>query len=167
MAAPQRLPGASARAPQGPAQTALDTTHLAHLVGFATSRAAVALKLAFAQHMAPLGLKAVEFSALVLIATNPGLNQKQLGNALALSAPNLAVILDRLAGRGLVERVRGIVDRREHRLELTAAGAELTARAEGVAGTMEREALQGLSDAERALLIELLHKVAATRPDSH
>lgn len=145
----------------------LDVSRLAHLVGYATSRAAVPLKLAFAQHMAPLGLKAVEFSVLVLIATNPRLNQKQLGNALALSAPNLAVILDRLAERGLVARVRGTVDRREHRLELTAAGTALTARAERVAATMEREALQGLSDAERALLIELLHKVGAARPASH
>lgn len=149
------------------AEMDLDTTHLAHLVGYATSRAAIPLKHAFAHHMGPLGLKAIEFSVLVLIATNPRLNQKQLGNALALSAPNLAVILDRLAERGLVERVRGTVDRREHRLELTAAGTELTARAERVAGTMEHEVLQGLSDAERALLIELLHKVGASRPGSH
>ncbi|MEO8125212.1 MAG: MarR family transcriptional regulator [Burkholderiales bacterium] len=163
MSAAHRLAGSPGHSPQED----LDTTRLAHLVGYAASRAAVPLKQAFAHHMAPIGLKAVEFSVLVLVAANPRLNQKQLGSALDLSAPNLAVILDRLAERGLVARVRGTVDRREHRLELTLAGRELTARAEGVAGTMEREALQGLSDAERALLIELLHKVAAARPGSH
>lgn len=145
----------------------LDTSRLAHLVGYAASRATLPLKRAFARHMAPLGLKAVEFSVLVLIAANPQLNQKQLGCALDLSAPNLAVILDRLAGRGLVERLRGTIDRREHLLELTPAGRELTARAESIAGTMEGEALQWLSEAERTLLIELLHKVAAARPGSH
>lgn len=146
---------------------ALDTSRLAHLVGYAVSRAAVPLKIAFAHHMTPLGLKAVEFSVLVLVAANPLLNQKQLGSALDLSAPNLAVILDRLAERGLVARVRGTVDRREHQLELTPAGTELTARAERVAATMESDALHRLSDAERALLIELLHKVAAARVVPH
>lgn len=155
------------RSPRRPAPHELDTSRLAHLVGYATSRAAVPLKQAFARHMAPLGLKAVEFSVLVLVATNPRLNQKQLGDALALTAPNLAVILDRLSGRGLIARVRGTVDRREHRLELTPDGRALTERAQHVAATMEREALQGLSDAERALLIELLHKVAAGRPAPH
>jgi hypothetical protein len=61
---------------------------------------------------------------LVLVAANPCLNQEQLGSAPDLSAPNLAVILDRLA---------------------------------------ERDALRSLSDAERALLIEMLPKVAAAR----
>lgn len=156
-----------ARVPRHPPPDALDTSRLAHLVGYAVSRAAVPLRLAFTRQMAPLGLKAVEFSVLVLVAANPRLNQKQLGSALDLSAPNLAVILDRLAERGLVARVRGTVDRREHHLELTPAGADLTARAERVAGTLEREALQRLSDAERALLIELLHKVAASRLPAH
>ena len=145
----------------------LDNTRLSKWLGYEKTRAAIALKFAFAQHMAPLGLKSVEFSVLVLIATNPRLNQKQLGNALALSAPNLAVILDRLAERGLVARVRGTVDRREHRLELTAAGPAFTARAERAAAAMERDALPRLSDAERAQLIELLHKVGAMHPGSH
>lgn len=167
MSAAYRAAGPPGHSPRRSPQMDLDTTRLAHLVGYAASRAAVPLKLAFAQHMAPLGLKAVEFSVLVLLAANPRVNQKQLGSALDLTAPNLAVILDRLAERGLVARVRGTIDRREHRLELTPTGAELTARAEDVAGTMEREALQWLSDAERALLIELLHKVAAARLPSH
>lgn len=152
-----------AHSPAHASEKELDASRLAHLVGYASSRAAVQLKKSFATHMAPLGLKAVEFSVLVLVAANPRLNQKQLGSALDLSAPNLAVILDRLAERGLVARVRGTVDRREHRLELTPAGQTLAARAEGVARTMERDALRGLSEAERALLIELLLKVAAAR----
>ena len=167
MAAAHTSADSPGRAPAATPDRSLDTTRLAHLVGYAVSRAALPLRQAFAHHMAPFGLKAVEFSVLVLIAANPRLNQKQLGGALDLSAPNLAVILDRLAERGLVARVRGTVDRREHRLELTPAGAALTARAQDVASTMEREALQWLSDAERALLIELLNKVAATRLPAH
>lgn len=143
---------------------ALDQSRLTHLVGYAVSRAAVALRRVFALHFAPLDLKILEFSVLVLAAANPGVNQKQLGDTLDLSAPNLAVTLDRMAERGWVERVRGTRDRRAMHIHLTAAGRRLVRRAEKIAATMEAPALQLLSAAERALLIELLMKVAAAAP---
>jgi DNA-binding MarR family transcriptional regulator len=121
------------------------------------------LKKTFARHLGPLDLKAVEFSVLVLVASNPGLNQKQLGAALDLSAPNLAVILDKLAARGLLERTRSTVDRRSQQLQLTAAGLDLATRAQAISQSMESDALRVLSAAERALLIELLFKVAQVR----
>jgi DNA-binding MarR family transcriptional regulator len=142
----------------------LNTSRLTHLVGYAASRASLQLRKTFIKHLGPLQLKVVDFSILVLVASNPQLNQKQLGAALGLSAPNLAVLLDKLAERELVERVRSTVDRREQRLHLTPAGRELTARAEAIAATMENDSLRMLSDAERALLIELLLKVARGRP---
>ena len=147
-----------------PASAGVDTSSLTHLVGYAASRASIQLKKTFQKHLGPLQLKAVEFSILVLVASNPRLNQKQLGAALDLSAPNLAVILDRLAERRLVERVRSTVDRRAQQLHLTPAGRALTERAETIAATMENDALRVLSVAERALLIELLLKVARGRP---
>jgi DNA-binding MarR family transcriptional regulator len=136
---------------------------LAQLVGYASSRAALQLRKVFLKHMDPLELKVVEFSILVLVASNARINQKQLGQALDVSAPNLAVILDKLAERDLIERVRSTVDRREQLLHLTPKGAQVTTRAEAIAATMEVDALRMLSDAERALLIELLMKVARGR----
>lgn len=156
-------PGSTA-ADDAPAVAGVDASRLNHLVGYAASRASIQLRKSFARHLGPLQLKTVEFSILVLVASNPRLNQKQLGAALDLSAPNLAVILDRLAERGLVERVRSTVDRRAQQLHLTPAGRALTARAETIAATMENDALRVLSVAERALLIELLLKVARGRP---
>ena len=138
----------------------LDQSRLMHLVGYATSRAAIELKKTFARHLGPLELKAVEFSILVLVASNPQVNQKQLGQALDVSAPNLAVTLDRMVERGWVERVRSTQDRRAQHVHLTARGRELTQQAEKIAATMENAALRVLSPAERALLIELLLKVA-------
>jgi len=114
----------------------------------------------FARHFDPLGLKVVEFSILMLVAANAEVNQKQIGAALDISAPNLAVTLDRMVERGWVERVRGTRDRRSMHIHLTAAGRELVQRAEKTAATMEAPALRMLSLAERALLIELLMKVA-------
>jgi DNA-binding MarR family transcriptional regulator len=114
----------------------------------------------FLKHLGPLDVKVVEYSILVLVASNPQVNQKQLGEALDISAPNMAVTLDRLVERGWVERVRGTRDRRAMHIYLTASGNELVKRAEKIASTMENHTLRVLSAAEKALLIELLMKVA-------
>ncbi len=137
-----------------------DQSRLTHLVGYAATRASVELKKSFARHLGPLDLKAVEFSILVLVASNADINQKRLGRALDVSAPNMAVTLDRLVERGWVERVRSTKDRRAMHIHLTRKGSQLVARAEKIAATMENGALRALSAAERALLIELLMKVA-------
>jgi len=145
------------------AMTELDSSRVAHLVGYAATRASITLRKVFAQHMEPLGLKIVEFSILMLVAQNPQVNQKQLGEALDISAPNMAVTLDRMVECGWVERVRSTKDRRAQHIHLTALGVQLVQRAEKIAATMEAPALAMLSAAERALLIELLHKVASGR----
>ena len=138
----------------------LDQSRLTHLVGYAASRAAITMKRVFARNFEPLDLKVVEFSILMLVAANPQVNQKQLGAALDISAPNMAVMLDRLVERGWVERVCSTKDRRAMHIHLTASGQDLVERAEKIAATMENPALRALSAAERALLIELLMKVA-------
>jgi DNA-binding MarR family transcriptional regulator len=144
----------------GTADEGLDQSRLTHLVGYATTRASIAMRKVFAGHFDPLELKVVEFSILMLVAANAEVNQKQIGAALDISAPNLAVTLDRMVERGWVERVRATRDRRSMHIHLTAAGRELVQRAEKIAATMEAPALRMLSVAERALLIELLMKVA-------
>ena len=142
----------------------LDQSRLTHLVGYAASRAAITMKRVFARNFEPLDLKVVEFSILMLVAANPQVNQKQLGEALDISAPNMAVTLDRLVERGWVERVRSTKDRRAMHIHLTPGGRLLVERAEKIAATMEAPALRALSAAERALLIELLMKVATGKP---
>lgn len=142
---------------------ALDQSRLTHLVGYAATRASVELKKSFSKHLGPLKLKAVEFSILVLVASNEQVNQKQLGQALDVSPPNLAVTLDRMVERGWVERVRSTEDRRSQIVVLTPAGRQLAQRAQKIGATMEDEPLQVLSPAERLLLLELLLKVARGR----
>jgi len=145
---------------EGGPPAGLDQSRLTHLVGYAASRASIELKKSFARHLGPLGLKAVEFSILVLVAANPEANQKQIGQALDVSAPNMAITLDRMVERGWVERVRSTRDRRAMLIHLTPTGRDLVQRAEKIAATMEHGALRLLSSAERALLVELLLKVA-------
>ena len=147
-------------APVSEAAAGLDQSRLTTLVGYAASRAAIELRKAFTRHLGPLGLKVMDYSILVLAASNPEVNQKQLGEALDVSAPNMAITLDRLVQAGWVERVRSTRDRRAMLIHLTRTGRELVQRAEKIAATMEHEPLRALSRAERALLVELLLKVA-------
>ena len=93
-------------APGEPSVGELDASRLTHLVGYAASRAAIEMRKVFTRHMGALDLKVVDFSILMLVAANPEVNQKRIGQALDISAPNMAVTLDRLVERGWVQRVR-------------------------------------------------------------
>ena len=143
---------------------AVDDSGLAHLVGYAASRAAIEMRKVFTHHMEPFGLKIAEYSILMLVAHNPEINQKRLGAALDISPPNMAVTIDRMVARGWVSRVRGTRDRRAQHIHLTAAGRALVDKVRKITATMEEPALAVLSQAERALLIELLRKVYGARP---
>ena len=137
----------------------LDDSGLFHLVGYAASRAALELRKVFTQHMEAFGLTTPQFSILMLVFDNGDVNQKQLGQALDISPPNMAVTLDRMAERGWIERVRSTRDRRAQPIHLTPAGRALAERTRRISATMEEPALAALSRAERALLIELLRKI--------
>jgi DNA-binding MarR family transcriptional regulator len=98
---------------------------------------------------------------------NPNITQKRLSQAIGVSPPNLAILLDRLEERGLLARRRNPLDKRSQILSLTPAGARLCARAERTASELEHDATAMLTEAERAQLLGLLQKifVHAGEPD--
>ena len=161
---PAREPGSARSAVPKRKPGRLDDSGLIHLVGYAASRAALELRKVFTQHMEAHGLTTPQFSILMLVAVNGDVNQKQLGQALDISPPNMAVTLDRMAERGWIERVRSTRDRRAQQIHLTAAGRALAERTRKIAATMEEPTLAALSRAERALLIELLQKIVPQPP---
>jgi DNA-binding MarR family transcriptional regulator len=109
------------------------------------------------------GLHRVEYTILMLVRANPGCTAASLSKALAVSAPNMVLWLERVAGKGLLERTPSDVDRRANHLHLTARGEETARQATEALHAAEAAALASLSPGERALLGELLHKVAACR----
>jgi len=154
--------GEAVRAPARPAP--LDQSGLMHLLGYAATLAAVAARRRFARQLAALGLRTVEFSILVLVDTNPEVNQRALGETLDVSPPNLAVVLDRMAGRGWLRRERSERDRRACLIRLTPAGQALCRRAHRISLRTEEALLAVLSPEERARLVELLHRVVRGGP---
>ena len=95
--------------------------------------------------------------------------QKDYGGEIAAKPPLITwcaavtTLLDRLGERELLVRVRSEADRRTHHLRLSRKGGQLARQALEVSRTMERELVRHLSEAERAILMELLQKVARGR----
>lgn len=143
------------------AEPALSLGPLAGIVGFHVAQAAVATVAAFEKHIGgPYELRKVEFSLLMLLHANGALSPKQLASALTLTSPTLTLLLDRLQGRGLLQRERNPADGRSQHIRLTPAGQRLARDSAAAALPMERELHQRLSKAEHAMLIELLCRLA-------
>ncbi len=139
----------------------LDESTLQHLVGFKLARADVPARRAFKRHIGtPLKLRPVDFSLLMLLLANASATPKQVAQALAVPPPKVTGLVDVLVERGLVARRRNAADGRAQDLLLTARGRELATRAHRLSLTMESAMLQALSPAERAMLGELLAKLA-------
>lgn len=108
-------------------------------------------------------LRPVEYTMLALIHANPDVTARQLARGLAVTPPNIAVWIERLQSRGLVLRSRSETDARLQHIRVSAAGAKLVREATQRLQEGEAAALASLSAAERAMLAELLHKVAIAR----
>jgi DNA-binding MarR family transcriptional regulator len=137
---------------------------LHRVLGYQLAQATIVTTGVFVSHVGePFELRPVEYTILALIGQNPGGSPAQLAKALAVTAPNITMWIDRLEGRGLVARQRSDTDKRAQHLQLTAKGKSLVNVATERVLAAEREALADLSDGERTILIELLHKVARRR----
>jgi DNA-binding MarR family transcriptional regulator len=149
-------------APSSPrSEKELSLGALAQVVGYHLAQATVAATAAYERHIGgPLGLRKVEFSLLMLLLANGPTPPKRLSQTLALTAPALTVLIDRLERRGLVRRQRNPQDGRSQHIVLTEAGSKLSRDAARTAPSLESAASARLSRAEHAMLIELLCKLA-------
>ena len=144
----------------------IDQSCLDHILGYRISLADIPSKRAFMQFIGkPMNLRPIEFTTLLLVAFNPGVTQKQLAQTLAMPAPNITILIDRMTDKGLLARVRSETDRRAQNVHPTTEGEALARRAHAASKTMEADLLAPLSPGERTLLFELLRKIAGQRRD--
>jgi DNA-binding MarR family transcriptional regulator len=108
----------------------------------------------------PLGLGAQQYLVLSQLRELGHTSQAELAAALGLDPSNLATTAGELVDRGLVDRCRDDADRRRYALTLTAAGAELCARAAEAIRETEHELLAALDDEQVSQLSALLRRVA-------
>ncbi|MBL8351537.1 MAG: MarR family transcriptional regulator [Burkholderiaceae bacterium] len=134
------------------------------VVGYQLAQATIVATQVFAAAAGrAFDLRPVEYTVLALVHANPEVNGRRLARSLAVTPPNIVAWLDRLESRGLVERSRSSSDARLVHIRTTAAGAALVEGCTRALLDAEGAALASLSAAERAMLVELLHKVALAR----
>ncbi len=143
----------------------LDEAGLHGIVGYQLAQATITTDRVFRQLVGePFDLRPVEYTVMTLIQENPGTSSARLAQALAVTPPNITMWLDRLVQRGYAQRSPSPTDGRAQVLALTPEGARVAGQATQRLLEGEREALENLTPGERAILVELLHKVATARP---
>jgi DNA-binding MarR family transcriptional regulator len=159
-AMPARLDPDTDRTPRG----RLAQARLHEVLGYHVAQAAIVTNAVFEEQIEQaLGLRKVEFTVLSLIGENPGVTPAQLARALAFTPGNITMWVDRLVDKGLARREASTADRRAQHLYATPEGEARAAQAVLRIVEAEQARLRHLSAAEKAMLVELLSKVAAAR----
>lgn len=110
--------------------------------------------------MARVGLTTKQFVALEFIACNPHISQRKIAEQIGVTSQLMVNILDFLAQKGFVERVRSTTDRRQHTIQITPTGEAVLPKMRELAFEVESlfEAETGLSADEMQSLIAILRK---------
>jgi DNA-binding MarR family transcriptional regulator len=106
-----------------------------------------------------VALTPAQFSALLMVAHNPGLAQGELAAALGIQRTNFVAFATRLQKRGLIERRRAGGDRRAYELLLTDAGRTLLDRALALHAQFEARLAEKLGPGGKAQLLDLLGRL--------
>lgn len=114
--------------------------------------AIAALERAFA----PLHMSPTRYALLVHARELPGATQTQLAELIGADRSTIVPMLNDMERRGLIHRVRALVDRRATEIRITPKGRTLLRRLIPLAEAHERRMTRGLSAADRATLGELL-----------
>ncbi|MES3003326.1 MAG: helix-turn-helix domain-containing protein [Pseudomonadota bacterium] len=107
------------------------------------------------------GLSHMESKALGFFARNPGATQSELALHSGRDKSQLARLVGGLRERGLLEARADEADRRNIRMELTAAAKELHRAMQLRARKRARAAIAGLGDDDCRQLVELLGRIRA------
>ena len=103
-------------------------------------------------------LTSVQFAALDGIAQQAGIDQASLAASISFDRATIGGVIDRLALKGLVNRVVSAQDRRARQLHLTPAGEQLLAASRPVVQALQAQILAPLSAAERSAFLTLAQK---------
>ena len=115
----------------------------------------------FAERVGEIGLDPATVGLLRIIGRQPGRSQQSLAEELGVVRSRVVALVDNLERKGLVERRRSAVDRRNHELHLTAEATRVLGAMREIGMAHERDICAGLSPEQHAQLKALLETVAA------
>ncbi|KAA0213005.1 MAG: MarR family transcriptional regulator [Lautropia sp.] len=155
------MPRRNARQPEAP-EGAVAYGALQHAIGYLIHLAELANMQGFSRAFAGTGVTPARFTALELIACNPGIRPSTLATAMAVERSNLVAVIRFLEARGWVAAGAGS-NRREKSLTLTAAGEAALAGLRLRLRAHDAALANGCAPQERRQLARLLARIVGAR----
>ncbi|HJQ73859.1 MAG TPA: MarR family transcriptional regulator [Gaiellaceae bacterium] len=131
--------------------------------GFLLARLGVSLKAETMEEFEQAGFSGYHYAILALLDEGSRKTQSAIADALKYDPSQLVALLDSLEERQLVERRRDPDDRRRQMVALTAAGRQQLAAFRKLVQKLEDQFLAPLDEDERAVLHDLLLRIAVER----
>lgn len=130
--------------------------------GFLLRKVSAASFRAFSEIVGEHGLHPMHFGMLEIIAAEEPISQQELSRRTGIDPSTMVARMDVLDDLGLVERMRGVEDRRQYDIRLSPAGRKLLGKLRNEAKLHGERFFAPLSRSERRKLHELLAKLAAS-----
>ena len=134
---------------------------MSETIGFLLNDSARLFRRAFNARTKGSGITALQWRLITYLKRHEGIRQGPLAELLEVEPITLSRMVDRLAEAGLIERRADPTDRRAWRLHLTAAAEPLLDGLRRTAQDVVDEATEGMTDAERDQLSQLVERVRA------
>ena len=128
-------------------------------IGFLLNDSARLYRRAFNARTRGMGITALQWRLITYLKRHEGIRQGPLADLIEVEPITLSRMVDRLAEAELIERRADPNDRRAWRLYLTPRAAELLNAVRQTADTLNEEAVEGLSAAEREQLATLVERI--------
>jgi DNA-binding MarR family transcriptional regulator len=106
-----------------------------------------------------LGLTPVQYAALNMIEEIPGIDQASLSNMIAFDKTTMVKVLDRLAEKRLITRVKSPDDRRSNRLNVTPRGTAVLKDIQPLLDRNDLRILAPLSTKDQQKFMEMLTRL--------
>lgn len=127
---------------------------LLRLTGYVLRRASTTTLAELSQRLAPLDLRPIDVTLLLLLDAAPEVTHSEVAETLGLRRPNLVPIVAALEKRDLLERKR--IDFRSEGLVLTGKGRALLGRARQVITLHEEQLIQRVPEKLRPMVLPIL-----------
>ncbi|WP_407647364.1 MarR family winged helix-turn-helix transcriptional regulator [Brevibacterium atlanticum] len=134
-----------------------------HRIAFLLSQLGSDAASGFERALQALDITASDAGLLRLIGRDPGVSQRALSAQVGVGPSRIVAVLDRLEGRGLIERRRSRADRRIHEVVLTEEGERVLGNIRPLAEAHESAFTECLDVEEVELLQNLLARIADFR----
>ena len=109
-------------------------------------------------------LTPVQFSAMDVINTHPGIDQASVAAMIAYDRATIGGVVDRLVKKGYLKRIVSRRDRRARELALTDEGRQMFDAVLPVLRALQSEILTNLTDNEGVSLLALVRKAIGSIP---